>query len=1100
MLARRASAMDDPRPRGPRPRIGSACRAYLLQLHEALKPLADPVEIHATATRLLGERLGVNQVAYFEVVGSDYVVERDYTRDAESLSGQHPIASFGDAPLAFHRSGRHAKSCDVAADTTLSAQEHAAYAAIQVGAYISVPLIKNGEFVAGLAVRSRTPRRWTSEDLILVEATAERIWAVVARAKAERALHESDARFRLMADTVPALLWENDANGAIFVNARYLEFFGVNFEGVRGTGWMKFLHPDDAEAHTRSYLAAFRERRPFAADCRLRSADGNYRWIHSVGKPLGVDHFVGCSIDVTETRRREENLAFLNEVSRELVSLTSLRKTMDIIGARIGEYLQICRCAFAEIDEVADEASFEYEWHREGMSSIAGRYRMQDFLSAEVRSCLREEMDFVVDDVRTDARVNATSFSSLGIEALVFIPVVKDGQLRFALIVHNAKARDWREDEVDLLHRLTVRIWVGLERARTDEALRVSEERHRALFEQTIVGVAELDLSGTFVNANRRYCEILGYSAREMAGMPMQQVSHPQDLPETQTRLACLIHDGEPFEIEKRCVRKTGEPVWVHYSVSPVRDGTGRMRGIVCVCLDITLRKRQQEELRHGKELLDFLIDRSPAGFFIVDADFRISHMNAESKARAFRNIDPATGRSFDEAMRVLWPEPLASEVIQIFRHTLETGEPYKSLGLVGQRADTGRTETYDWQLERITMPDGRLGVVCYYYDTTRLRQVEQELRDADRRKDEFLATLAHELRNPLAPIRNSLHILRLGGSDSGTAKRVHDMMERQVSHMVHLVDDLMEVSRITRGKIELRKEPVDLGSVVHNAVETSRPLIEAAGHHLEIALSAERLTLEGDAVRLAQVLTNLLNNAAKYTESSGHMWLTAYRDGAHAVVSVRDDGIGIPPAMLTKVFDLFAQADGTYGRAQGGLGIGLTLVRSLVGLHGGSVEARSDGPGRGSEFVVRLPLMAGALAVRQPEAHRPPAEALTDLGILVVDDNRDSAYSLCMLLQHLGADVHTADGGNAALEAMRIHHPAVVLLDIGMPEMDGYEVARRARLRPEGRDAMLIALTGWGQEEDRRRSREAGFDHHMVKPLDLVALQELLGEYRATH
>ncbi len=364
--------------------------------------------------------------------------------------------------------------------------------------------------------------------------------------------------------------------------------------------------------------------------------------------------------------------------------------------------------------------------------------------------------------------------------------------------------------------------------------------------------------------------------------------------------------------------------------------------------------------------------------------------------------------------------------------------------------------------------------------------------KETDRRKDEFLATLAHELRTPLAPIRNSVHILRLAGGDRGVAERVYEMMERQVNHMVRLVDDLMEVSRITRGKIDLRKEPVELAAVVHSAVETSKPLIETARHQLAIDLPAGPLTLNADPVRLAQVLANLLNNAAKYTPEGGRIWLTARRAGANVEISVRDSGAGIPAEVLPKVFDLFMQGERTYSRAQGGLGIGLTLVRSLVNLHGGGVEARSDGPGRGSEFVVRLPLAAAQLAAPDGDRYARPA-AVAPRRILVVDDNRDAADSLGMLLKFLGADVCTANDGPAALEAFQTYRPSVVLLDIGLPEMDGYEVARRTRQQPEGGDVTLIALTGWGQEEDRRRSREAGIDHHLVKPVDLGALEKLL-------
>jgi signal transduction histidine kinase len=375
------------------------------------------------------------------------------------------------------------------------------------------------------------------------------------------------------------------------------------------------------------------------------------------------------------------------------------------------------------------------------------------------------------------------------------------------------------------------------------------------------------------------------------------------------------------------------------------------------------------------------------------------------------------------------------------------------------------------------------------------LRRRVEQLAEMDRRKDEFLATLAHELRNPLAPLRNSLHILRMSGDSGPASERIHEMMERQINHMVRLVDDLLEVSRITRGKIELRRERVELAAVLRSAVETSRPLIEAARHQLAITVPPEPLILEADPVRLSQVIANLLNNAAKYTEEGGQIWLTARLEGGDAAVSVRDTGLGIPADMLSRVFDMFAQVDRTLKRSQGGLGIGLTLARTLVEMHGGRVEARSDGLGKGSEFTVRLPLAAeNSLAAegRSRAASTQPA-TLSQQRVLVVDDNRDAADSLGLLLKFLGADAHVVYDGPSALQALDVYRPAVVFLDIGMPGMDGHEVARYMRQAPEFQDVMLIAMTGWGQEEDRRRSQAAGFDHHLVKPADADALQALL-------
>jgi signal transduction histidine kinase len=377
--------------------------------------------------------------------------------------------------------------------------------------------------------------------------------------------------------------------------------------------------------------------------------------------------------------------------------------------------------------------------------------------------------------------------------------------------------------------------------------------------------------------------------------------------------------------------------------------------------------------------------------------------------------------------------------------------------------------------------------------------RAEEALREADRRKDEFLAILAHELRNPLAPIRNSLHIQRLTSHNDPATERLVEMMERQVNHMVRLVDDLLEISRISRGRIELRKESVGVATVVEGAVETSRPLIETRHQQLVVEVPPEPLILEGDPVRLAQVFANLLNNAAKYTDIGGQIWLTVRREGQAVAISVRDSGVGIPAEMLPRVFELFTQVDRSAGRAQGGLGIGLTLVKNLVEMHGGSVAVQSEGCGKGSEFVVRLPLASDARQVGSaglPEGR--PSAALAPRRVLVVDDNRDAAESLGMVLNLLGAEAHVVSSGPEALEALGTYHPAVVLLDIGMPGMDGYEVAKRIRQQPDFRDVTLVALTGWGQEEDRRRSRTAGFDYHLIKPADVSALKTLLGSLEA--
>ena len=379
--------------------------------------------------------------------------------------------------------------------------------------------------------------------------------------------------------------------------------------------------------------------------------------------------------------------------------------------------------------------------------------------------------------------------------------------------------------------------------------------------------------------------------------------------------------------------------------------------------------------------------------------------------------------------------------------------------------------------------------------DIDRLKRVENELRELDQRKNEFLATLAHELRNPLAPIRNGREIMRLARGNPGMVEQARTMMERQLHQMIRLVDDLLDVSRVSRGKIELRMERIDLATALANAVETSKPLLDQNGQALELDLPSQPMPLNADLTRLAQVFANLLNNAAKYTDKGGHIRLSAATSGTTAVVRVRDDGIGIPPEMLERIFGIFTQVDRSLEKARGGLGIGLSIAKRLAEMHGGMIEALSDGPGRGSEFVVRLPLALGAAEPSNEKPNATAPDARMRRRVLIADDNIDSASSLSMMLQVMGNDVRVAHDGLEALSLAEGFRADAILLDIGMPGLNGYDVCRRIRALPWGRQVTIIALTGWGQEDDKRRSQDAGFDRHLVKPVEPATLARVLAE-----
>jgi PAS domain S-box-containing protein len=640
------------------------------------------------------------------------------------------------------------------------------------------------------------------------------------------------------------------------------------------------------------------------------------------------------------------------------------------------------------------------------------------------------------------------------------------------------------------------------------------------------------------------------------------------------------------------------------------------------------MRRGAEEALRHRTEQFQTLLNAAPLGVYLIDADFRIREVNPTAQP-VFGDIPDLIGRDFDEVVHILFPTARADELVRRFRHTLETGEPFAAPELIEERLDRGVVEYYEWQINRIPLPEGRAGVVCYFrdisaqiharraliqqrqelqtmlevipvgvaiahdplgseisvtptfaallglaptqnasltgpdsaripyrcaqdgrtisaeelpmqraartgkdvrnaefdleladgrvlnmmvnaaplfdadgkvrgaigahVDVTALKRVQRRLEAADRQKDEFLAMLAHELRNPLAPIRNAGEILSRASPAESRALAAINIIQRQVTHLTRLVDDLLDVSRITQGRIDLKVGPLQLGDIVAHAVETVEPLFKEKRHRVTIQSSYQPLSVSGDSARLVQSVANILTNAAKYTDADGDIQIESHAEGAEAVLTVTDNGVGISQELLPRVFDLFVQGDRTLDRAQGGLGIGLSVVKRLIEMHHGRVVAASAGLGQGSRLEIRLPLLDRAARSVAEERSRP----IPPRRILAVDDNQDAANSLTMVLSLDGHEVETAYTGQQALERVQSFRPDVVLLDIGLPEMDGYEVARRIRSQPDLDGVCLVALTGYGQPEDKQRAKAAGFDTHLIKPIDFAALRRVLANLR---
>jgi len=504
------------------------------------------------------------------------------------------------------------------------------------------------------------------------------------------------------------------------------------------------------------------------------------------------------------------------------------------------------------------------------------------------------------------------------------------------------------------------------------------------------------------------------------------------------------------------------------------------------------LRRESSEREQALRQEAEALLNAAPLGIYVVGSDFKIRDVNPTASL-AFRSIPNPIGQNFDEVIHSMRPKEYADEVVRIFRHVLDTGEVYVTSERMEELSGRGPAEHYEWQVSRIPLPEGRFGAVCYFRNVSAHVQARLALETADRQKNEFLAMLAHELRNPLAPIRNAGEILSRTLPPESPTHGAIAMVKRQVTQLTRLVDDLLDVSRITQGRVELKREPVDLAGVISSAVETVEPLFRERQHEVSIVSSYPVLHVNGDLTRLVQSVVNILTNAAKYTDIGGKIELQTRAEGDQALIEISDNGAGISPELLPRVFELFVQGDRTLDRSLGGLGIGLSVARQLIEMHGGRIEADSPGLGRGSTFRMWLPLIERP---RSLDGDAGENEQVTRR-VLIVDDNVDAADSLALVLQLDGHVTRTGYSAQDALDLAAAFEPEVMLLDIGLPEMDGYEVARRIRALGHPAEVKLIALTGYGQVDDLRRAQEAGFDDHMVKPVDFETLSRTLASGR---
>jgi PAS domain S-box-containing protein len=822
--------------------------------------------------------------------------------------------------------------------------------------------------------------------------------------------------------------------------------------------------------------------------------------------------------DISQRRRMEARDRFLIDLDDLVRPLTDAEEITFTAATALGQHLGVNRCAYATVEE--DEDTFVLTGnYNDGVHSIIGRYTFRQF-GEECLRLMRAGKPYVVSDAEADDRITEAeraSYEMTAVRAVVCVPILKQGRFVAAMAVHAVTPRSWQLDEVELVERVASRCWESIERARVTKELKESEHLFRALANSiaNLAWMARPD--GWIYWYNDQWYAYTGTTPADMEGWGWERVHDPAVLPTVKERWHDAINRGTPFEMVFPLLGADRQFRRFLTRVNPVRDSRGEVVQWFGTNTDVenerrateanaVLREREQlarEEAELQKRLLHSLFMQAPTLIAVLKGPEHIIELANPPICKAWNKTEEdIRNRPLFEAMPELRDEVFPPLLAEAYR----TGIPHVGTETAARLDRGGKTETvyFNFVYSPFRNVDGEIeGIFVIASDVTeqvlarnQVDALRQAAETANRAKDEFLAMLGHELRNPLSPILTALQLMKLRGSDS--LERERTVIERQVNHLTRLVDDLLDVSRIARGRVELKEEVVEMAVVVAKAIEMASPLLEQRTHSLAVDVPRHGLAVQGDPTRLSQIVSNLLNNAAKYTPAGGQITVHVEQDTADVVLGVKDTGIGIAPDVLPRVFDLFVQDRQAIDRSQGGLGLGLTIVRNLVERHKGSVSVHSDGPGRGSEFVVRLPKAESGL--ESEAGQRPYVLAAVEIvspsrarKILIVDDNEDAAEMLSETLRTKGHDTRVAHDAPAALRLAEDFSPDIAFLDIGLPVMDGYELAGRLAELPGLGGIRLVAVTGYGQESDRQRSKAAGFHHHLVKPVDLDAVDTVV-------
>lgn len=877
----------------------------------------------------------------------------------------------------------------------------------------------------------------------------------------ERLSAESERRRRMyetaLSNTADSVYLFDLDGRFLYVNKTL--FGGKTLNEVVGRNFIELGYPAQlAEKLMRQVQEVIATGRPLRADTpETGSRFYEYILVPVLGVDGRVEAVAGSTRDITDRKRAEEQLRQSEERYRAIVTATS-----DVVYRMSGDWSLMQPLDGREL--VASNASPIRDWLERNIPRFE-HARVTEAFNRAIATKQAFELEHQV--VRADGTLGWT-FSRA-------VPIFDAA----------GEVVEWFGVAGDVSRR-----------KQAEEELRDIRSRMEAALAAGAIGTWSWDIQSDRFYGDASVARLFNVSRSDVAGGPIARMIdslHPDDRSRVEELVDRAVRSAERYEADYRIVQPDGTWRWVTARGQVERDADGKAVRFPGVVIDVTDWKRAEEDLARitfesdrRKRLYETILSNTPDLAYVFDLEHRFTYVNEGLLRMWGKTWDEAIGKTCLQLGYEPWHAEMHSREIET---VCATRQPLR--GEVPFHGTFGR-RIYDYIFVPVFGADGEVEAVAgTTRDVTDRKEAEEALRDADRKKDDFLALLAHELRNPLAPIRNGLQVMRLAEDDPAVVAQARDMMDRQLTHMVRLIDDLLDISRITRNKMELRRSRVTLVEVINNAVEAAGPAIKEADHQLTIVLPPGRVELDADLTRLAQVFSNLLSNSAKYTPRGGRIWLSAERSGNEALVSVRDTGIGIPSAALPKIFDMFSQVDRSVERSAGGLGIGLALVKGLVEMHGGTVTAESI-EGQGSTFTVRLPIAEPTSSLASTGKDRTATRG-TARRVLVVDDNRDGADSMAMMLRLLGNEVATAHDGLEAVAAAGAFRPEIILMDIGLPRLNGLDATRQIREQPWGSTMKIIALTGWGQDNDREQSRAAGCDGHFVKPVQVSDLQSAL-------